>query len=89
MVSVRLLVFSLVLMSFGALAILGVLYLKLFTDKASTGWTTTVVFGAASLIFQTFLIAFLMVFVTLNNRIGRSFVPAVDYNIYIRNLFRL
>lgn len=88
-VSVRLLVFSLVLMSMGAMAILAVLYLKLFTDKASPGWTTTVVFGAASLIFQTFLIAFLMVFVTLNNRTGRSFVPAVDYKIYIRNLFRL
>ena len=72
------------LMSFLTLiAMLFVLFIRLFTTLAIPGWAS-VVFGSLSIIFiLSLILSIFILFMTLSNRSRRSFIPAIHYEDYI------
>lgn len=72
------------LMSFITLiAMLIVIFLRLFTTLAIPGWAFAV-FGALSIIFiLSFILSIFILFMTLSNRSRRAFIVAIHYEDYI------
>lgn len=82
-VSVRILLCSLVFIGLSILGILVGVGVKLTTTLAIPGWLTSVVIGLGIIMIQAIMISIFLVFIVLNNRIQRQFIPSIDYKIYI------
>lgn len=85
-VSVRLLLFSVVLMfiTFAMFCIL--ISLKLFGSYAIPGWTSTISIGLLMIMLQSFFFSLLLTFMVLNARVQKNFIPALNHLDYIRSL---
>jgi glycosyltransferase involved in cell wall biosynthesis len=84
-----------VLMGTGALVLMAiagfiiVLLIKLFTTAAIPGWASTIGLSFLLIAIQGTLMSILLVFIVLNNRQQRMFIPHVDCKHYIKKLTRL
>jgi glycosyltransferase involved in cell wall biosynthesis len=82
----RLLIFSLSLIGVSVLAILVILGIKLFTDKAIPGWTSTVISAMLIVLLQSFLLSLFTIFLYLSSQSQRKFIPAHHYKDYAGEL---
>ncbi len=85
-VAVRLIIFSLSILSLVGLSFVILLYIRFFTPLAIPGWATTVAIGLAVIFFQALLFLTSLSFLTLNLRSNRPFIPAQDYQDFILNI---
>lgn len=86
MLAVRVLLVSLGLILVSLAGILTVTVIRIFTPLAIPGWASYVVLGFLILIFQAFLISLFLVFNVLSFRTQRHFIPAMEYNNFIREV---
>lgn len=82
-VSVRILLSIFVLMLLAVACILIVIGIRIFADIALPGWATYVVIGLIIFLMQAFIIALILVFIVLNYRTQKLFIPAEDYQGFI------
>ncbi len=82
-VAVRLLLFSISMISLAIIGILTVSGIRLFTPFAIPGWASFLVLAFSIIIFQAFLISLFLVFVVLTYRTQKHFIPAKDYQDFI------
>jgi polyisoprenyl-phosphate glycosyltransferase len=82
-VSVRILLATLTLMVLAVAGILTVIGIRIFTDIALPGWATYVILGLLGVLIQAFLISLILVFIILNYRTQKLFIPAKNYQDYI------
>jgi len=85
-VASRLLVFSLVMIAVSLIAILVVLYIKIFTTKAIPGWATTAISSMLIVLLESFLLSLFTIFLYLLFKGQRQFIPAQHYMDYIRSV---
>jgi polyisoprenyl-phosphate glycosyltransferase len=85
-VAVRLLLFSVGLISLAVAGIIVVSSIRLFTPFAIPGWASFLVLAFSIIIFQAFLISLFLVFVVLTYRTQKHFIPATDYKDFIESI---
>lgn len=81
--AVRLIVFTVGLITLSFFGIACVVAIRLFTELAIPGWASFITFGLLNIIIQAFIIGLLMVFLVLSNRIQKHFIPAREYNQFV------
>lgn len=81
-IATRLLIFSLVLIGISLLAILALTGIKVFTDYAIPGWTSTVMSAMLIILLQSFLLSLFTIFLYLSSQSQRKFIPAHHYKDY-------
>lgn len=86
--AVRLMIFSLVVILFGILGFLVLIFIKYFTPLAIPGWATTVAIGLVIIMFQAILFLALLLFLVLNYRTTKLFIPVKDYKDYVLGVER-
>lgn len=86
-VAVRIFIASSILMLTSFLGIFIVLCIKYFTHLAIPGWVSNVLLGLAILLVQSFTISLFLIFVVLNHRGQRLFIPALDYKELVNRSF--
>ena len=79
----RLLVFSFFMILVAVVAIVVILFVKYFTDKAIPGWATTTVSSMLIVILQSFLLSLFTIFLYLSSQGQRKFIPAYHYKDYL------
>lgn len=85
-VSVRLLLFSVFLMIVTFVLFCGLIGIRLFSDYAIPGWTSSIAVGLLMILLQSFFFSLLLTFMVLNARVQRNFIPALDFKDYVRSL---
>lgn len=85
-VSVRLLLFSVFLMIVTFVLFCGLIGVRLFSDYAIPGWTSSIGVGLLMILLQSFFFSLLLTFMVLNARVQRNFIPALHFKDYIRSL---
>jgi glycosyltransferase involved in cell wall biosynthesis len=87
--TVRLMLFAIVVILFGIASFLVLLYVKYLTPLAIPGWATNVAIGIVVIMFQAVLLLALLAFLALNYRSNKLFIPAKDYQDYLFNLEKI
>jgi polyisoprenyl-phosphate glycosyltransferase len=87
--TVRLMLFALVVILFGILGFFVLLYIKYLTPLAIPGWATNVAVGIVVIMFQAILLLAMLAFLSLNYRSSKLFIPAKDYQDYLLNLEKI
>ncbi|WP_339032822.1 glycosyltransferase [Bradyrhizobium symbiodeficiens] len=64
-------------------AIGAVVFMRLATDLATPGWTTTVIFGVMIILFQAIISTLMTMLLLLNNRAQKNVIPVRDYRDYV------
>lgn len=82
-VGVRLLLVCVLLMSSAMTGILGVVFVRLFTELAIPGWATYSVALLAIFVLQSLMMAGHFSFVILSGRIGAMFLPTRDHGYFV------
>jgi hypothetical protein len=82
-VGVRLLVICMAGSFLTALAILAVIAIRLFTERAVPGWATYTVGTLIVILIQCITIATSFTFTTLSNRVNLTFVPLRDFGLFV------
>jgi glycosyltransferase involved in cell wall biosynthesis len=72
------------LLAASVLVIVGAITMRLFTDLATPGWATTVVFGTIIIVLQAIVSTLTGLLLLLNNRNQRQVVPALDVHRFVR-----
>lgn len=85
-VAVRLLLFSVSMITLAGLGILIVSGIRIFTPFAIPGWASFLVLAFSIIIIQAFLISLFLVFVVLTYRTQKHFIPANDYKDFIESI---
>lgn len=78
----RLLLFSFCLIGFSLLVILTLVGIRIFTDWAIPGWTSTVISSMLIVLLQSFLLSLFTLFLYFSSESQRKFVPAHHYRDY-------
>jgi len=84
-VAIRLLILTLWLIAAGIIGLVAVVSIKFLTDLAIPGWATYVAIGLSTIIIQAFLMALILVFLVLQYRTQGSFIPALNYELFIKS----
>ncbi len=87
--TVRLMLFAIVVIFIGIVSFLVLLYIKYLTPLAIPGWATNVAIGIVVIMFQAILLLALLAFLSLNYRSNKLFIPAKDYQDYLLNLEKI
>lgn len=74
--SVRLMLFTFVLIGFIVLGAFVLVYIRYFTGLAIPGWATTVGFGLVMILFQSILLLLSLTFNMINSRSAQIYIPA-------------
>ena len=82
-VTIRILITTFSLMLLTIVSIIIVTYIKLFLDVNVPGWASDIVLGLIIFLTQTFVVSLILVFIILNYRTQRLFIPSIDYKDYI------
>jgi polyisoprenyl-phosphate glycosyltransferase len=82
-VAVRVFLASIALIILPVVGIFIVFGVRFLTTLAIPGWATNVTIGLLVILFQAFLVSFLLVFVILTTRTSKLFIPCLDYAGYI------
>jgi hypothetical protein len=88
-VTVRLMLFAMVIIIIGIVSFLVLLYVKYLTPLAIPGWATNVAIGIVVIMFQAVLLLALLAFLELNYRSTKLFIPAKDYQDYLLGLEKI
>ncbi len=81
---VRMLVATGGLFSASVLVIGTVVTMRLFTDLATPGWATTVVFGTMIILLQAIVSTLTALLLLLNSRTQHPVIPALDFHRFVR-----
>ena len=87
--AVRLALFCVMMLVASMLGIGIVIYLKLFTNTSTPGWTTYLVSTFLIVMLQAFLISLLLVFMVLSYRTQPQFIPAKQFHDFVERLERV
>lgn len=87
--TVRLMLFAVVIILIGIVGFFILLYVKFLTSLAIPGWATNVAIGIIIIMFQAILLLALLAFLSLNYRSNKLFIPAKDYRDYFLNLEKI
>lgn len=87
--AVRLVLFCVIMLVTSMLGIGVVIYLKLFTNTSTPGWTSYLIFSFLIVMLQAFLISLLLVFMVLSYRTQPQFIPAKQYRDFVERLERV
>jgi polyisoprenyl-phosphate glycosyltransferase len=87
--TVRLMIFAIIIILFSILSFFVLLYIKYLTPLAIPGWATNVAIGIVVIMFQAILLLALLTFLSLNYRSSKLFIPAKDYQDYLLNLEKI
>lgn len=82
----RLLIFSLVMIAISVVAIIVIVFIKLFTTKAIPGWATAALSSMLIVLLQSFLLSLFTIFLYLLFQGQRKFIPALHYMDYVRSV---
>jgi polyisoprenyl-phosphate glycosyltransferase len=82
----RLLVFSIFMIVISMTAILVVLFIKFFTDKAIPGWATTAISSMLIVLLQSFLLSLFTIFLYLSLKGQQQLIPARHYVDYVHSV---
>ena len=82
----RLMMFSTIMIALSIIAMLVVLFIKLFTNNAIPGWATTMLSSMLIILLQGFLLSLFTIFLYLSIQSQRKFIPALHYNDYVRSV---
>lgn len=85
-VAVRIFIACIILILITFAAISMVTYIKFFTPYATPGWATSFIFGSLGIIIQSFLISLFLIFIILNRRTKKNFIPILDYEVYVAKI---
>jgi hypothetical protein len=85
-IAARLLIFSLIMIFISGIAIVSVLFIKFFTNKAIPGWTSIAISSMLIVLLQSFLLSLFTIFLYLSFGAQRKFIPAYHYNDYVRSV---
>lgn len=85
-VSVRILLSSMVLLLSSVFAISVVVYVKLFTNLAVPGWTSNMVIALILIFLVSLVLSLLLIFIILNSRGQKNFIPALESQIFISSI---
>lgn len=88
-VYVRLLFFSLVVMTLDVIGFLIIVYIRFMTPLAIPGWATNVAIGLTVIMTQAILFLATLSFVVLSYRSSKMFIPAVDFKDYLMSIERV
>lgn len=81
--AVRLILASAVMIVTAGIAIAGVVAVRLLTDLAIPGWATYVALSLFVILVQGFTISVFLIFLVLNYRTQKHFVPYYDYSQFV------
>jgi glycosyltransferase involved in cell wall biosynthesis len=87
--TVRLMLFAIIIILISILSFFVLLYVKYLTPLAIPGWATNVAIGIVVIMFQAILLLALLTFLSLNYRSSKLFIPAKDYQDYLLNLEKI
>lgn len=82
----RLLIFSLIMIGISIVAIVIVVFIRLFTTKAIPGWATTALSSMLIVLLQSFLLSLFTIFLFLLFQGQRKFIPALHFMDYVRSI---
>ncbi len=85
-VASRLLIFSFFMVFISVVAILIILFIKLFTTLGIPGWATTALSSMIIVLLQSFLLSLFTLFLYLSFQGQRKFIPALHYEDYVRTI---
>jgi hypothetical protein len=85
-ISSRLLIFSLLMITISVMAILIILFIKLFTVRAIPGWATAALSSMLIVLLQSFLLSLFTIFLYLSFQGQRKFIPALHFTDYVRSV---
>jgi polyisoprenyl-phosphate glycosyltransferase len=88
-VAVRIFISSVILILLVSVGILVVAYIKFFTTYATPGWATSFIFGSLGIIVQALLISLFLIFIVLNHRTQKNFIPILDYKDYVAQIEKI
>jgi len=88
-VAVRVIIGTLTMVVIATTGFLVVSLIRLLTDLAIPGWASTVGLSFLVIAIQGVLMSILLVFIVLNTRQQRTFIPQVDFKHYVRELNRV
>jgi polyisoprenyl-phosphate glycosyltransferase len=83
-IAVRFLIASVILLLLSVFFIFVVIGIKLLTALALPGWTSSMLIGLTLIFLQALLFSILLTFIILSYRTQKSFIPAIDYKIFIQ-----
>jgi len=81
--SVRLILFTLLVILVVFVSGIGLMYVKYFTNLAIPGWATTVGLGLVMILLQAFILLLSLVFNMLNSKSSQSYTPARYFEDYL------
>lgn len=84
-ISIRVILFSLSLFIVTIVGVLALLFIRILTDLAVPGWTSTILLGLILFLAQTLTFSFLLIFMYLNYRSQKDFNPLLHYKEFLRN----
>lgn len=82
-ISIRVIIFSLVLFALTVVGIVGLLIVKIFTEYAIPGWTSTISLVLILFLTQILTFSFLLIFMYLNFKNQKDFNPLEHYKQFI------
>jgi polyisoprenyl-phosphate glycosyltransferase len=86
-ISVRLLIVSITMISLSVLAIIGIFLIKtIYPEMAIPGWASTLVSSMFIILLQGFLISLFTLFLYLSSQSQRKFIPAAHFEDYVAGL---
>lgn len=81
--SIRIIMFSFATILISFISILTVFAIKLFTNYAIPGWASFTILILLNILFQSLMIAILMLFIYLSKRTSKNIIPFDDYKSFI------
>ena len=84
--AVRIMLFSILMISASSIGIFVVLYMKFILELATPGWASSLASGFFIIMLQGFFISLFMVFTVLSYRSNKHFVPLLDYKPFIESI---
>jgi hypothetical protein len=88
-IAIRLLIFSVIMISISLIAMLVIAGIRLFTDAAIPGWATTAFSSMLIVLLQSCLLSLFTVFLYLSSQSHRQFIPANHYKDYVASVEEL
>lgn len=81
--SIRLMLFTFLVILMAVIAGFILIYVRYFTPLAIPGWATTVGFGLMMILLQSFLLLLSLVFNVLNSRSTQTYIPAKHFRDFL------
>lgn len=84
--TIRLMIFIFFIILLGFIGFGTMLYYRLFTELAIPGWATNVSIGLTIILLQALFFLVLLIFLVLNHRGAKLFIPAINFRDYFSDI---